>query len=282
MPLPRSRALVRIVMDDGAWVGTARLVALAIAIGFAAAALGQVHGHWWFQDANAYWNAGSRLLHAEALYPLAQPDASDTYRYAPWFAALWVPLTLLPYPVVMIVWTGVLTTAVGFCLWPLAVHRSLASGVLAIIMGGLLLPVAASGNVQPLLLATLVWGLRHPSGPLWVALAASLKAAPILLVAVWIGRRQWVKAAVAMGATALLVAPMLVFDLSHYSVAVGAATGPLDPVPMAVLAGICVLAALPLGGTRYAWLAAATGVLLAIPRWSYYQATFLLAGLIDE
>ena len=282
MPLPRPRALFRILMEGGAWVGIARLAALAIAIGFAAAALAQAQGHWWFQDANAYWNAGDRLLHGEALYPLAEPDASDTYRYAPWFAVLWVPLTLLPYPVVMILWTGVLTAAVGFCLWPLVVHRSIASGVLAIIMGGLLLPAAASGNVQPLLLATLVWGLRHPSGPMWVGLAASLKAAPILLVVVWIGRREWMKAAFAIAASALLVAPMLMFDLSHYSVVVGAATGPLDPLPMAVLAGICVLAALPLGRTRYAWLAAATGVLLAIPRWSYYQATFLLVGLTEE
>ena len=37
------------------------------------------------------------------------------------------------------------------------------------------LEVAAYGNFQPLLVLALLWGAPRRSGPLWVALAASLK-----------------------------------------------------------------------------------------------------------
>ena len=62
-----------------------------------------------------------------------------------------------------------------------------------------------------------MWGVERRSGPIWIALGASLKAVPLALALVYAGRGEWRKAAVAAGLTALLVAPMLLFDLSGYS-----------------------------------------------------------------
>jgi hypothetical protein len=48
------------------------------------------------------------------------------------------------------------------------------------------------------------------------------------------------------------------------------------------VAGALALAATVLARTRYAWLTASAAVLFAIPRWSYYQPTFLALGLVEE
>jgi hypothetical protein len=141
--------------------------------------------HWWSQDTDAYWNAALRLRSGEPLYPvLGNPDASDTYRYAPWFAFLWVPVTFLPQPLVYGAWIVILMAAAAATLWLTLRHWSVAAAMSAVLFGSLLIPAAASGNVQPLLIAALALGLERRSGPLWIAAAASLKAAPILLVAV--------------------------------------------------------------------------------------------------
>ena len=71
--------------------------------------------------------------------------------------------------------------------------------------------------MQPLLVLGLMWGVERRSGPLWIALGASLKGVPLLLALVYAGRGEWRRAAMALGLTAVLVAPALLFDLSHYS-----------------------------------------------------------------
>ena len=46
---------------------------------------------------------------------------------------------------------------------------------------------AAYGNVQPLLVLMLVAGVEHRTGPLWIAIGASLKGVPIVLALVYFG-----------------------------------------------------------------------------------------------
>lgn len=274
----------RPTMTDSVRSRSARLsagVALAVVAAFAVLALSQVlNAAWWSQDTDAYWNAALRLRHGDMLYPpLANPDASDTYRYAPWFAIAWIPLTFLPQAVVYVAWTAILLGSTAAGLWILARRRSAAGSILAIVVGSLLIPAAASGNVQPLLLAVLAYGVERRSGPVWIALAASLKAAPILLVAVYLGRGEWRRAAVALLLTLALVAPMLAFDLSNYPTQTAAAAGPLPEWLALGLALAAAACAVRFGRTRYGWLSAAVAVVLAIPRWSYYQPSFLLLGL---
>lgn len=256
-------------------------VVFAVVAAFAVLALSQVlNPNWWSQDTDAYWNAALRLRHGQPLYPpLANPDASDTYRYAPWFSLLWVPLTYLPQVAVYAAWTAVLLASAVACVWVVVRRISAAGVLLGMVVGSLLIPAAASGNVQPLLLATLALGVERRSGPAWIALAASLKAAPLLLVAVYLGRREWGRAAAALALALVLVAPMLAFDLTHYPTQTAAAAGPLPEWLALALAVVATAFAVPLARTRYGWLSAAVAVMLAIPRWSYYQPSFLLLGL---
>lgn len=260
------------------------VVALAIVAAFAVVAISQIATPgWWSQDTDAYWNAAMRLRDGHLLYPqLANPDASDTYRYAPWFALGWVPLTYLPKALVYVAWTGLMLAAAAACVMLPLRQRTMAGILFALLLAGLLIPAAASGNVQPLLLIALALGVERRSGPLWIALAASLKAAPILLVAVYLGRREWWRALAAAVLTAGLVLPMLAFDLSSYPLPAAAATGPLVWWLALLLALGAAAMAVRRAGTRYGWLAAALGVMLAIPRWSYYQPTFLLVGLAKK
>jgi hypothetical protein len=255
-------------------------VAFASVVAFAVLALSQLmNPHWWSQDTDAYWNAALRLRAGEPLYPvLSNPDASDTYRYAPWFAFVWVPMTFLPQPPVYGAWVVILMASTAAILWLILRHWTVAAAMSAILFGSLLVPAAASGNVQPLLVAALALGLERRSGPVWIAAAASLKAAPILLVAVYLGRREWARAVAAMVFSLLLVAPMLAFDLSAYPTQTSAAVGPLPEWLAFATALVALAAAFSLAKSRLGWLAAAAAVMLAIPRWSYYQPSFLILG----
>jgi hypothetical protein len=235
---------------------------------------------WWGQDGAAYWNAGLRLREGAPLYPeLANPDASDVYRYSPWFAAAWAPLTLLPRPIVMAVWTSVLLGATVMIVAPILRTHTIASVALALLAGALLIPAAATGNVQPLLVALLLYGSERRSGPIWVAVAASLKFTPALLVLVYVGRRQWTRALATVLTAAALIAPMAFFDLRHYPLEVGAASGPLGWQLMWLAVIATALLSLRLAGGRYGLLTAGIATMIAIPRWSYYLPSFLLVGL---
>ncbi len=56
-------------------------------------------------DAGAYYDAATRLVNGEPLYAATGPEAHETYRYAPWFAYLWIPVTALPRDPVLHVWS---------------------------------------------------------------------------------------------------------------------------------------------------------------------------------
>ncbi len=261
------------------WRRASQASSAACLVALAVLAISQVRDGWWLQDADAYWQAAARLRDGAPLYPmLASQDAATVYRYAPWFAALWVPLTLLPQALAYALWEmGCLVGAV-FCIWHVVRTGGIAAALMGLLMAALLIPAAASGNVQPILVGLLLFGLERRSGPLWIAVAASLKATPLLLVAVYVGRREWTRAGWTLALTAALTLPMLAFDLSHYPIDVAAAAGPLPAWLALASAAALTGAATWLARTRYSWLAASAAVLIAIPRWSYYQPTFLALG----
>ncbi len=241
-------------------------------------ALSHAGGH----DMDAYWNAALRLRGGDPLYVAGDPTDSALYRYAPWFAFAWVPLTLLPEEVVRGAWTLTLVVASVASVAPL-LNRATPAALGA---AALLLPVqlegAVFGNVQPLLVLVLVWGVERRSGPLWIALAASLKAAPIALMLVYLGRGEYRRAAWALGLAALLVAPMLLFDLRGYSTDSGPGQMSLlaiSPPLFVAAAALAAWAGLRFAGTRYAWLAGSAAVLAWLPRLLTYEIGFLLVAL---
>lgn len=230
---------------------------------------------WTMADAGAYWDAAHRLRDGAPLYPaVADVEASSVYRYAPWFAWLAVPFTLLPVQVAGAIWSVVLVTASLAAVIPLARRRAWlqVAFFLPVLIG-----ISASGNVHALMVAWLVWGVDRRSGPWWIALAASLKVVPLLFALVYVGRRQWGRTAATVAITALLVAPAFMYDLSHYVFSSGRAGG-LIQIPVlfaAVVAAACAVT-LYLARGRHAWLAAATTVVLATPRFFVYYVTYLL------
>lgn len=232
-------------------------------------------------DVSAYWGAAERLRAGEPLYLAGAANASDLYRYAPWFAYAWVPLTLLDREAVTAGWVGLMIAAALLGTLPLL--RAGATGWAAfLIIGPLQLQAAVYGNVQPLLVLLLMWGVERRSGPLWIALCASLKAVPLLLAVVYAGRGEWRRAGIALGLTAALVGPAFLFDLSGYSTASGprqmslAAVSALLWIPLAVAA---IAATWALARTRFGWTAGALAMIASLPRLLDYEFGFLLIGL---
>jgi hypothetical protein len=232
-------------------------------------------------DVAAYWNAAERLREGQPLYAGGAANASELYRYAPWFAAAWIPLTYLPHDAVTAGWVGLMIAAALLSTLPL-LRLGPVGWVAFAIFAPLQLIGAAFGNVQPLLVLGLMWGVERRGGPLWIALGASLKGVPLLLALVYAGRGEWARAAMALGLTAVLVAPALLFDLSGYSTAPGpnqmslAAVSPLLWLPVALIA---VGATWMLASTRFAWLTGSVAMVAALPRLLVYEAGFLLIGL---
>lgn len=259
----------------------ARLAVTALIVGIGISQIILSLGDWHLSDMGAYWDAAHRLRGGEALYPpLADAEASSVYRYAPWFAWAWVPISLLPIEAARVVWSCLLLAASALALVPLVQARA---WLLVWLFAPILIGISAIGNVQPLIVAALVLGLERRSGPLWLAGAASLKAVPILFVITYVGRGQYARAGVAVIATALLVAPMLIFDLSDYPTGGGAATMLIDwPLLYAVVIGAAILVSLRLARTQHGWLASSTTVALALPRFFVYDLTFLMCAMPSE
>lgn len=265
-------------------LGAPRLLALAICIGFGLAFVISNVRSWELEDAEAYWNAALPLRDGQALYIPVDPAADETvaYRYAPWLAWTWVPLTFLPKGIVQTAWSLLLVAAVIAALLPLIRQRTVAAVCLAALLGGLLVRTASTGNVHALIVAALVHGVPRRSGPIWIGIAASLKIAPIAYALVYAGRRQWAHAGVAMAVALALMAPALLYDLSGYPADPGDSLSLLliaGPIPWLALAVGAGLAAFLLARARSAWSAASVAVLALIPRLELYGLTYLLVGL---
>ncbi|WP_433507756.1 glycosyltransferase 87 family protein [Pseudonocardia halophobica] len=198
MTLPRPRVRAR-----AAWAGAAVLVALQLAV--LAAWPG---AHALMIDLQVYRAGGEHVLHHQPLY--AGGVLLDLpFVYPPVAAALFVPLTLLPLPLLKILWT-----ALGVVLLVLVVRRSAAlvgtvlpAGTVALLVATALWldPVRTTcylGQINVVLLALVLLDLTgRPSR--WrgagVGLAAALKLTPLLFVVylLLVGRRR--EAAVAVG-----------------------------------------------------------------------------------
>ena len=232
-------------------------------------------------DVSAYWNAAERLRAGEPLYLATDANASDLYRYAPWFAVAWIPLTYLPQDLVVAAWVGLMIAAAVASTLPL-LWRGLAGWAAFALFMPLQLQGAVFGNVQPLLVLMLMWAVERRSGPFWIAIGASLKATPLALAVVYAGRGEWRKVAWAGAFTAVLVVPMLLFDLSGY------ATGPgpnqislagISPFLFVPVAAASLIGAFVLARTRYGWLAGAVAMAATTPRLLTYQIGYILVGL---
>jgi hypothetical protein len=266
-----------------------RTLVMALLLGYLGYTLASWFIAWVPADGGAYYDAAVRLTRGQPLYPPVNPEAHEAFRYAPWFAVAWIPLTALPRDVALHAWSLAMLACAGAAVWPLLRRPTWARVALAALVGQTLAETAMFGNAHPLVVALLVWTAGRRSFPGWVGVAASLKLVPLAFALVWAGRRQWVRAAVAVGVAALLFAPMLLFDLSSYPTDPG--TGLLSiyavsPTLWAVVALASLAATLWLAarGSPYSWMAAAVLMYLGPPRvvTSYLGFMLVAVQLIDH
>jgi hypothetical protein len=264
----------------------ARTVVLAFVVAITVLNVVWAAGDWHLHDMNVYWTAGEQWrLTGNPYTALPTADADSVFRYAPWFAALWVPLTLLPRLLVNIGWSGMLIVCAFTAVWPLVRTAGRSALPLGLLMWGILFGMAAIGNAHGLMIAWLVWGAERRSGPLWIALAASLKVVPILYVLIYVGRRQWDRAAATVALTALLVAPIFLFERPSLATEFGVSNSLWSIAPwlwLAVLPVALVTAIVfAVRWNRVAWPAIGAISNLVLPRLFIYDVTLILPGLAE-
>ena len=142
-------------------------------------------------SAHAYWNVWRLGPYQTA------PGSIDAFNYSPAFAQAIYPLTLLPWPAFITVWSLAICGALLWLLWPLGTRwRWLAVAYTA--------PAAVViGNIEPFLAVAAVLGLRHPAA--W-AFPLLTKVTPGLGPVWFAVRREWASCAVAVGSTLAVVA----------------------------------------------------------------------------
>lgn len=262
------------------FVRVARPAVMAFALAFTVSNIIFIFGGDKFAwDVNAYWDAAIRLRAGQALYiPHADVGAPEVYRYAPWFAWLWVPLTYLPQDAVRTAWCVIMLGCSSLAVWPMLRTRTEAGVVVTLLAWPMMAYVSIGGNVHAAMVLALVYGVRTRWGPVAIALAASLKAVPLALALVYLGRRDWWRFGVTISLTALLVSPMLYYGIEDYTTDPGGATL-LTGWLWIVGVGVACLATLYFARGRYAWLAGAIAATIAFPRWFIYDASVLLVGV---
>jgi hypothetical protein len=140
-------------------------------------------------DAYAYWSTRDGTL-----YEASSVGVLGSYLYSPAFALLIAPVSWLPWALFNAAWTTMNIAIV----WALAGRWSL--------LALLFLPIPmelVAGNVHLVYAAVAVFGLRYPV--LWVVPLIT-KVTPGIGLLWFAARREWRNLAIALGATAVLVA----------------------------------------------------------------------------
>ncbi len=196
-------------------------------------------------DAYAYWSTAHGPMYAQGA------GAMGAYVYSPAFAQILTPVTILPWPVFVTIWTGL-----NFALlWWLLGRWSLPAM--------LFLPIPfeiVSGNVHLLYAAAIVLGLRTAAP--W-ALMLLTKLTPGVGVLWFAVRREWHPLSVAVGVTALLAAVSYLLDPSAWwgwldilqtSSSTPATVGWFLPVPLLVRLPIGIVLVVAGAALNRRWL----------------------------
>jgi hypothetical protein len=141
------------------------------------------------QDARSYYGFDLANLYAGR----TDWNTIGAYPYSPAFAQLVYPLDLLPWPAFVAAWTAILIAAVWRITGPELFLVGLAVGAMEI----------AGGNVSLLLTLAIVAGFRWPATWAFVLLTKITPGVGLLWFAL---RREWRSLAIALGATAAIVA----------------------------------------------------------------------------
>lgn len=218
-------------------------------------------------DAHAYWLA-ARM--PESWYLLA-PRLKDAYLYSPAFAQLLWPLGQLPWIAFQALWAAVGAALLFWLLKPLGWRKGLT-------LAPFFVTELMLGNVYILFAAALVVGVTRFPGAF--AIFAVTKVAPSVVFLWFVVRREWGKAAVAVGTTAGIVLvsaavnPQAWADWARFLLT-WTGDGSVGAPVRAVLAIVVVVWA---ARTDRAWLLA-PAVLLACPVFGGWGPLAVLAAI---
>jgi hypothetical protein len=262
----------------------ARAFVVALALGIGVAYVVIRAGEFAPADAAAYWDAALRLRAGESPYLLvSSPDAAEVFRYAPWFAAAWIPLTFLPRDLVFAAWWVAMLGVAAVVCW--RVGRLGPAGIAIVgLIGPYLIWIAGRGNVHPLIVLGLLVSAQGKAGPWIVGAAASLKATPLAFALVYLGRGEYRRFIVAVVVFLLLTLPIALFGTAGYEVDPGLDPNPLfaiSPILWLLVVGSLCLATLYVARRwpEHAWWVASLAATAAILRFLPYALTYLLVGL---
>jgi hypothetical protein len=250
------------------WIGIAIAVLAWLLIVYFSEPWGRLWGTG--QDARCYYQAtlADPYLHSAWNDPIA-------YVYSPAFLQLVTPLTQLPWQAFMAVWTALLIGAVRFLTGP----RLLAAG--------LLFPFTAmevaGGNVSLLLAVAIVVGFRWPAAWALVLLTKITPGIGLLWFAV---RREWRHLAIALAATAAIIAvsafmlPQQWRDWVDVVIGNAGKGGTWASVPVPLWIRLPIAAAVVVWGARTdrAWTVP-VAAMLALPALWYGGISMLLAAI---
>jgi hypothetical protein len=272
-------------------VAAARLVAFAVAVFGGLLLIGAGWTPDVQPDADAYWHAALRLREGLPLYLPAGADETEVYRYAPWFAFAWLPLTLLSQAAAFVVWRGLLVLAACAAVVPLLRRPSPAGITLAVLVFCLLISNLPAANVTTLMIGVLALGLPTRAGPILLGFAGSLKVFPLLLVIGYLAERRWRDATVALGVAGILWLHLLAFDLGTYPTTTvagdsfylgGVSLLAIHPA-LQVIGGVLLLglgAVLVWRGSAWAWLVAGAAIPTVVPRVWLPDAAWIIVGAV--
>lgn len=259
----------------------ARLIVIATVIAITVNSVVWAIADWHLADMRVYQDAALRLRHGEPLYG-GEVDSLSAYRYAPWFAYAWIPLTYLPQSVIDVGWSAFLLAGSAVAIRA-GLHAAGGSGfVVAILMAGILFGISAIGNIQGPMLALLMVGIPRRWGGVAVGIAASLKLVPFVLTLAFLAQRRWWQAAIAAATAGLLWLPAVFMSIDPVT---------LDPGAARTLPPIAWMAVAACAGAVAAWaawrrwphapLVAAVAAVLAIPRLFVYEISLVWVGTLE-
>lgn len=219
------------------------------------------------QDARSYYD----LNLADLYTGRTNWNTIGAYPYSPAFAVLVYPLNLLPWPLFVAAWTAILIAAVWALTGPEYFLLGLVAGAMEI----------AGGNISLLLALAIVKGFRHPWTWSFVLLTKITPGVGLLWFAV---RREWRSLAIALGATAAIVAVSYLLmpgawrdwlDVLRANTGKGG-TWAAIPIPL-LIRGPVGVALIVWGARRNQRWTVPVGAMLALPALWYGSLTILLA-----
>ena len=220
-------------------------------------------------DARCYWvpNLADPYLHSNWTDQIAYP-------YSPAFLQILQPIRLLSWPAFMAVWAAILIAAMVYITGPRLILLGLAFFGLMEIWGG---------NIEMLVALAIVLGFRWPAAWSFVLLTKITPGVGLLWFAV---RREWRSLAIAIGATAAVVAVSAVLQPDAWgrwvqvlqANAGKGGTWAAVPVPFVVRLPFAVLLVVWGARMNHRWTVPVSSM-LALPALWYGGLSIMLAAL---